>query len=164
MKYSKNMDGQLLAAYFGFHLMALMVTYLLFDLSWRTLSINSFLAFIFLLSMFSFLLVCSVHEMGHYVALKLRKYRVSSFSVLLYFLPYAVHHPEDPIKPQDATLLCLSGPFAGVFISLILGVLLWLTVPISLPVVILLVISASGLGWKDYKNLKNIQRSTQTFP
>jgi hypothetical protein len=85
---------------------------------------------------------------------------VKSFSVLFYFLPYAVYHPENPIKPQDATLVYLSGPLVGVFTSLILGVLLWLTIPAALPVVILLILSASGLGWKDYKNLRNIKRST----
>ena len=154
---------EFLIIYLGFYLVALMSTYLLYSLNWITLSVSSLFVFTSLALIFSFLLICTTHEMGHCVALKCRKYRVSSISVLLWILPHRVNNQIDPTKREDAKLLCLSGPLTGVFTSLILGFLFWLVIPLPITLAIILVlvvfvVPAFGLGWLDYVGLKSILR------
>jgi hypothetical protein len=153
MRYTVAVENMLLIFYFGVYLSILMGVYWFLSLS-SHLTLQFFGLWVFLIAFFSFLVVSTVHEIGHYIALKLKGYSVLSISVWLYLLPIGVNHLKWSSR-EDKVLLCLSGPFGGVLASLVLGYILFLSVPtvLSLPLMVVMVMSAVGLGYKDYKEL-----------
>jgi hypothetical protein len=107
---------------------------------------------VFVLALFSFLLISTIHEIGHYVAVKIRNYPALSILVWLYLLPVGVNHP--PWRSRaDKIILCLSGPLMGVFGSLVFGYILFLSIPMAWPLIIVMFLSAIALGYKDYREL-----------
>ena len=128
-----------------------MAAYWLFA-EFKYLPLNIFGLFVALLAFLSFLLVSTVHEIGHYLTLRLKNYTILSISVWLYLLPSGVNHTKWQ-SHEDVAMSCLSGPFAGVVASLILGYILVISIPTAIPLAIIMVVSAVGLGYRDYKEL-----------
>jgi len=150
MRYIRTVESWWLLFYFGTYLSLLMGTYWLFASTYPAFQI--FGLYVFILAFFSFLLISTIHEIGHCVALKIRNYPTLSILVWLYLLPVGVNHPKWRSQ-ADRIILCLSGPLAGVFGSLIFGYILSLSVPMALPLIIVMFFSAIALGYKDYREL-----------
>ena len=140
-----------LLVYFGTYLSILMVVYCLFA-EFKYLPSNIFGLFVVLLAFLSFLLISSVHEIGHYISLRLKNYTIVSISVWLYLLPRGVNHTQWR-SHEDIAMSCLSGPLAGVVASLILGYILTISIPTALLLAVIMVLMAVGLGYEDYKEL-----------
>lgn len=154
MRCTLAVESMWLVFYFGIYFSILMGSYWFLALESSGLTSLVFGLWVFVIAFFSFLLVSTVHEIGHYVALRLKGYVVLSISTWLYLFPRAVNHLKWRSQ-EDKVLLCLSGPFVGVLASLILGYVLFLSVPTALPLIPVIVLGAVALGHKDYKELRS---------
>jgi len=144
MRYTIAVESIWLIFYFGIYLSILMGAYWFLSFVSSCLTLQVFELWVFLIAFFSFLLVSTVHEIGHYVALRLKGYSVLSISVWSYLIPVGVRHLKWRSR-EDKILLCLSGPFAGVLASLLLGYILFLSVPTVLPLIAVMILSAVAL-------------------
>lgn len=158
-RYVREIESQWLVVYFGVYLSILMGTYLLRALESKFVPFYILALHVVLLAFLSFLLVCTVHEIGHYTACKLKGYATPSIQVWLYLLPIGVNHPKSR-SSEDVAVLCLSGPFAGLVASLILGYILFLSIPTALSVAAIMIVSAVALGYRDYKQLLKARHSS----
>lgn len=156
MRYVRDIESRWLVLYFGMYLSILMGVYWLFALKFGYFQSYISGLFVFLLAFSSLLLVCATHEIGHFVVLKLKNYQILSIQVWCYLLPIGVKHPKWCSR-EGALVICLSGPIAGVTGSVLLGYLLFLSIPTVLLLAMIMVICAVALGYKDYKELLRCQ-------